>query len=367
MPVRLDNGMLDYLGGLVLFDVPDDGCGVLNVGHLRHVNFVPFGYFPSQILGGSRPNPMIPKNETAHVIRSTQGISPASGVDLLYDYSYLLNDAIFDNYFVSTKMKGAAIGGDLGFLVNRRFKLLNPGMAFDGKNLAEVLLIDGAFNVNSCDRIAWQCILSSARNSHGDAIFPRFYSPRAPDQFPSCDEKMMKNLSEKLVSLARKRGRPFRGIGDFANRTVAPNLSDCGGSGILQTAIDESDLNFGRERIYVNFSKGIPEYDDASASGYLEENLPTIINQGDVLQVTAHFLCARGDTFLVRAFGDCVDANGKTIERAYCEAIVQRVPEYVNGRENVPSDYGDDLSAINNKFGRRYKIILFRWLDDDEI
>ncbi|MDR2738024.1 MAG: hypothetical protein LBB18_03750 [Puniceicoccales bacterium] len=366
VPAKFDGEMLNYLGDLILFDVPDSTCGVLNVGHLRHVNFVPFGYSPSQILGSSRANPMIPLNETSHLI--PQGaLPPESSVNFLYDYSYLLNEVIFDKYFVSTKISGATVGDKLNFLVNRRFKLLNPREIFDGRNLAEILLIDGAFNVNSCSAMAWRCVLSAVKNSDGEVIFPRFYSARTLDQFPSFDGRTVEALAKKLADLIGERGSPFASIGEFANRTISTKLADCSRLGILQSAIDESNINADRGGMYVHFAKGIPDYDDASASGYLGENLPTVVNQGDVLQATAHFLCARGDTFLVRAFGDFLGANGDVAERVYCEAVVQRVPEYVDAAENTPSDPHGTQSTINEKFGRRYKIILFRWLDEDEI
>ncbi|MDR1891362.1 MAG: hypothetical protein LBQ23_04310 [Puniceicoccales bacterium] len=371
-PTGLDRAMVDYLNGLVLFDVPDEVCGILNIGYLRHVNFLPFGYFSSQIFGSSRANPFVPINKTFHENTVASAMWPSHGrVESLYDYSYLLNGAIFDGYFVSTGSRDSGVGDDnLPLLVNKRFKLLKSILLADDENLARVLLIDGPFNVNSKSSIAWQCVLSSAKNDHGDVIFPRFYPEyyeKLLDRMPSFDGQKIKNLSEKLTDLMQKRHRPFFSIGEFVNRTIAENPAQCSRVGVLQQAIDESKMNSAFEDHHINFSKNIPSYDDISASGFLEENLPNVVNQADILQTTSHFLCTRGDTFLVRAVGNHVDATGKVIERAYCEAIVQRFPEYVNGNENVPSDGEGSLSKVNEKFGRRYKIILFRWLDENEI
>ncbi|MDR1528703.1 MAG: hypothetical protein LBS22_03930 [Puniceicoccales bacterium] len=367
-PMGLDRALLDYLNGLVLFDIPDATHGVLNIGHLRHVNFLPFGYFSSQIFGSSRASPFVPMDKTFHENTAVPTTWSSHGkVESLYDYSYLLNGVIFDKYFISTE-RDRATGADNSLsLANKRFKLLENVSLANGENLAQILLIDGPFNVNSRNSIAWQCVLSSAKNDYGDVIFPRFYGEKLLNKMPSFDEGKIKNLSEKLTDLMKKRHKPFFSIGEFVNRTIAEDPVRCSRAGDLQKAIDDSKLNAAFENHCVNFSKNIPFYDDASASGFLEENLPNVINQADILQTTSHFLCTRGDTFLVRAVGHHVDSRGKVVERAYCEAIVQRVPEYVNKDENAPDDAEENLSRINEKFGRRYKIILFRWLDGSEI
>ncbi|MDR2603294.1 MAG: hypothetical protein LBC11_01900 [Puniceicoccales bacterium] len=367
-PMGLDREILNYLDGLVLFDVPDATCGILNIGHLRHINFLPFGYFSSQIFGSSRASPFVPINKTFHENIAASTSWPSQGkVESLYDYSYLLNGTIFDRYFISTE-RGQDTGDDsLPSLANKRFKLAGNVSSTNGENLAQILLIDGPFNVNSTTPIAWQCVLSSAKNEYDDVVFPRFYSEKFPNKMPSFDERKIKNLSEKLTDLMKKRHKPFFSIGEFVNRTIVEDPAQCSREGILQKAIDDSKLNAAFENHYVNFSKNISSYDNTSASGFLEENLPNVVNQADILQTTSHFLCTRGDTFLVRALGNHVDSRGKVIEQAYCEAVVQRVPEYVNKNENAPGDTGENLSKINKKFGRRYKIILFRWLDGGDI
>ena len=77
-------------------------------------------------------------------------------------------------------------------------------------------------------------------------------------------------------------------------------------------------------------------------------------------------LVARSDTFTVRSYGESKDVNGKVLARAWCEAVVQRTPEPV-----VP----DDITGMNPKdpqenqtdFGRRFRIVSFRWLSADEV
>jgi hypothetical protein len=55
--------------------------------------------------------------------------------------------------------------------------------------------------------------------------------------------------------------------------------------------------------------------------------------------------------------------------------VVQRLPDYVDlsaGQDafldtNLISPQPDGLSSINERFGRRFKIVQFRWLDESEI
>ncbi|MDR1595361.1 MAG: hypothetical protein LBR91_00335 [Puniceicoccales bacterium] len=362
---KFDNAMINYLSNLTLFCVPESTHGILNVGYLRHANFSPFGCSPSPILGNSRTNPLIPLNKTMHKNSIIPGIGLNLGqIEFIYDYSYLLNGNLFDGYFVSTAKDGILEDLTLDSLTNKRFRLLRSREQFSNENPAEVLLIDGPFNVNSQDALTWQCVLSSIRNRYGEVVFPRFYSEKMIDQFSGFGNSKIRVLSEKLAKAIGQCPVPFTTIGDFANRRVDVDPANCTVAGILQEAIDESGINSGT---FINFQKNLPAYDDRSASGYLEENLPNVVNQGDILQATSHFLCTRGDTFLVRAFGDHVDKSGKVMERAYCEAVVQRLPEYINSRENTPNDDLDKLSRINKRFGRRYEVILFRWLDENEI
>ena len=52
---------------------------------------------------------------------------------------------------------------------------------------------------------------------------------------------------------------------------------------------------------------------------------------------------------------------------AWCEATVQRVPDYLNPAD--PSDVQDLklASAVNRTFGRQFRITGFRWLSPNEV
>jgi len=74
----------------------------------------------------------------------------------------------------------------------------------------------------------------------------------------------------------------------------------------------------------------------------------------------------RGDTFVIRTYGEAKDSKGKVTARAYAEAVVQRVPEYVDPTDR-PSTHVDSASPANQAFGRRMNIVSFRWLSENEI
>ena len=60
--------------------------------------------------------------------------------------------------------------------------------------------------------------------------------------------------------------------------------------------------------------------------------MPTEINQANILLPLAPRLSARSDTFKIRAYGEVRDADDNIIAQATCEAVVQRLPEYVDPR-----------------------------------
>ncbi|MEK7952532.1 hypothetical protein [Luteolibacter soli] len=101
--------------------------------------------------------------------------------------------------------------------------------------------------------------------------------------------------------------------------------------------------------------------------GFRSTGIPGWITQADLLQVIGPSLSARSDTFRIRAYGESLDPEtGNPAAKAWCEAVVQRLPEYLDSA-NVPTDRGTALTAINQKFGRRFQVVSFRWLSPNEI
>ncbi len=74
-------------------------------------------------------------------------------------------------------------------------------------------------------------------------------------------------------------------------------------------------------------------------AGYLFQGAPGFITQGDLLAMIGPALSARGDTFLIRAYGDAVDpSTGMPLATARLEAVVQRTIEPVHPSTGAPAD-----------------------------
>ena len=91
------------------------------------------------------------------------------------------------------------------------------------------------------------------------------------------------------------------------------------------------------------------------------------LTSADVMTALAPLLFARSDTFLIRTYGDAVNAlTGEVEARTWAEALVQRVPAWVDpsqSEETAPAA----LNETNARFGRRFRIVAFRWLGAAEI
>ena len=97
--------------------------------------------------------------------------------------------------------------------------------------------------------------------------------------------------------------------------------------------------------------------------------MPGWVRQADILRPIAPILSARDDTFTIRAYGDSREGRTKIIARAWCEVVVQRKADYVDPADPaaVAPFSAKMTSAANKRFGRRYDIVSFRWLDEKEM
>ncbi len=89
--------------------------------------------------------------------------------------------------------------------------------------------------------------------------------------------------------------------------------------------------------------------------------------QGDVLQSLAPILQVRSDYFRIRTCGETLDASGKVVARAWCEAYVQRTSDYSAPQDPSYRNPTELLSTTNKTFGRHYEIVSFRWLSNAEV
>ena len=259
--------------------------------------------------------------------------------------------------------------------------------------VAARLSLEGGFNVNSTSVDAWKALLSSTLGvSVGDSnevIFPRHLAPTGAttENGGVTEDSLAGNrqlsdtdveaFAEQIVSEVKKRA-PFFGLSDFVNRRLIDDV-DLARAGPIEVALTKAGINSsfesgvlsieGRDDGIGSFSHhGISDaarLDHRLKPATKAWGLPGHLTQGDVLGVIGSSLTARGDTFKIRTYGESRDVNGKVLARAWCEATVQRTPEPMS-----PDQHGinpEPVTGSDVDFGRRFKIVGFRWLSGGEV
>jgi hypothetical protein len=244
--------------------------------------------------------------------------------------------------------------------------------------IAAHLGVDGAFNINSTDVEAWVSVLSGL---HGEAFsveggvaapgdrtaVPRFRYPFGnPDDnwngFRTLDDSEIRELAENLVEQIRKRG-PFLSLAEFVNRRAED--SELGKHGAIQAAIEAGALNETAKQ--AKFSTA--NYPSEARTNIIDDTgvgIPGYLTQADVLQSLAPVITCRSDTFTIRGYGEARDAAGNVLARSWCEAVVQRMPGFVDSTD-PPETAISSLSPTNQSFGRRFDIISFRRIPNSEL
>lgn len=371
----------------------------------------------SKAIGNSYASPFIAPGQIYQNFSS-----PSGGTD----HSWMVNNALWDSWFLSGIVDGRGLGGNpfqtdgrspraqfsdlannTGLLRNRRFvfypfrspdtalselftgDLLKPSAIND---LSRYLLIDGAFNVNSTSQLAWKALLSSLRDQElivNGGTRKKFGNPYgtlgyAQDDTSTNDWTGLRDLTEPdidalagaIVTEVKARG-PFLNLGDFVNRR--PNGSSSEQAvGALQAAIDKSGLN--NRFTGAGRSAGAADFGTLSgANAISSESAPARaagsaghLTQARLLTALGPQITVRSDTFLIRTYGDVRDASNNILAKAWCEAVVQRVPDYVDPTDSPEAAEGwpaptNKLTTANALFGRRIEIRSFRWLSADEI
>lgn len=391
---------------LILFHVPREP--LQSLGELQHLNFAKDSHTPTYQVGHSFPNPFLPP----HSVESTT-------TDPHYvDMPWLLNTALWDNYFFSTLEQNS--DGSY-FLRNPRLQAIqpldsiDPHTISDPQRIAEFLWIDGQFNVNSTSVEAWKAVLMGnsgmdvpyddiADNQSGllsiseneQAPILRNTHPSGPEYIDGeSDEHVFwrgfrklthdeaDRLAKAIVEEIRMRG-PFLSLADFVNRKLTADSSELplAARGAIQAAIEKVAINPPGESDQVlsgalppsAYTGGFPESVVSSEHGISGSRIavgPGAITQGDILSKIGSYINVRSDSFIIRAYGDAIDplrSPEAVIARAWCEAIVQRRYEYVdtsNPANMEPED--SNFSNLNSKLGRRFEVISFRWLSEDEL
>ncbi|MFM7182025.1 MAG: hypothetical protein ACKO2G_11255, partial [Verrucomicrobiales bacterium] len=278
-------------------------------------------------------------------------------------------------------------------------KLLTAGKpAADAyRKLASHLLVDGAFNINSTSVTAWKAILGSLRghdavtrdrNSTNPSLVAASSGntpvnglivangplaqpsgdPAERDQwigFRSLSDQEIDKLATALVEEIRLRG-PFLSLSDFINRRPGTD-DDLARQGTLQAAIEKADINGALDKGSRALGAIAGAVFPKSGEGSRASGVPGYITQADLLTPLGPALQARSDTFIIRAYGSTTDRTGKALARAWCEATVQRVPDYLSSADKPEVRSADLTSAVNRAFGRQFRVVSFRWLNSDDI
>lgn len=304
------------------------------------------------------------------------------------DFVHRLNAALWDRYFFSTLPPDGALPDNRRLVVFRREGAPPPTAGLHGGATAAAhLLVDGAFNVNSTSVEAWQAVLASLNGQRfavadpatgmAGAVVAGNAFPRAANAWGGADDGWcgyrqltdagLHTVAAALVEQIRARG-PFRSLAEFVNRPLQAPTEDARLRGVLQAALDES----ANPPPSLTPAGALPAAADpllpwpAASRGHRATLAPGWLSQADVLGVLGPVLAVRSDTFLIRAYGDAVDpATGTITARAWCEAVVQRVPDYVDPTDAPEAVAG--LSVVNTTYGRRFRIVGFRWLTPDEV
>jgi hypothetical protein len=376
----------------------------------------------SHAIGNSMAPPMIAPDKT-------QGTLP--GGRPLADHSYLANLALWDDWFLSgvAPLRSDTFGAtkDHKTVANDFFSgksklpvvrylpdtdgqtpssvvnsFFSGSMSNDNgiRNLASHLRVDGMFNVNSTSVEAWKAMLGSLKGrpivvrslTGQETIAPAstnvpvvgLTNPRDliadgsgnidlkdPSQWVGrreLTEDEIDQLAVALVKEVRKRG-PFLSLADFVNRRVGTN-KELARSGAVQSALDSDQVSI--NRAFVSGTRAVADganrfvFPDAE-KGARSYGIPGIVKQADILTPIAPVLSVRSDSFIIRAYGEAVDAGGKVTARAWCEAVVERDRNFVDPTDKPETLLTSLASKVNKDFGRRYDLVSFRWLSPADV
>ena len=283
------------------------------------------------------------------------------------------------------------------------------------ETIASKLVVDGMFNINSVSVEAWKAILRQSRDIQvpylaadgstkvGNAA--SFSYPRtsiAGDQgsdsgskasgslFPAAaefaghrvlTEEQTDELATQIVTEIKKRG-PFLSLSEFVNRQLTTD-NELAIASTIQKALDNlADLGSSPKNLYAAIQAiapnitskppGEPDYKFPKAAlGSSAFGVPGWVRQADILKPLAPILSARDDTFIIRGYGDSREKGNpmKVVARAWCEVVVQRQADYLDPSDppGVAPFSALMKSNINKRFGHRYEIVSFRWLNEKEI
>ncbi len=399
---------------------------------------------PGVGIGNSFADPCIPADDVykLHTTKHSTELMPYNkGIfGDYFDHGLLINDALWDRWFCSSisdmplqngkKKEAKAVLED--FLEGKeelpvaRYKKANAAisnsdvvariMEGDGwKRIAQYLMVDGGFNVNSTSEEAWAAVLQGLakrklvtnvnsklslveeNKSSEQVLFSRFMVSTTDKSVDSLggysmllgsgsfrkqsgmtsawgevrmlEPEQIRELAKQMVKQVRERG-PFLNMSDFINRRLESGSTNSL-KGALQAAIDATDINADFQEVQAaRGNQGSLFVHPEAEEGSIYTAAPGYLIQSDVLASLGNILTVRDDTFTVRAYGCVKSASSAILAQAWCEAVVQRTMDYVDPSNNPEdAEYEADgtrakgFSKTNKVLGRRFRIVSFKWLD----
>lgn len=337
-------------------------------------------------------------------------------------------NALFDQTFFSgiefTATQPLVENGEA--LPNLRLKTINASTSLQniktaGGDSAQYFLTQGAFNINSLSVPAWSAILAGidfkdwqfsnldgAINGYGENATNlgevQFSIPTYTDdllgfhtRFPQSMQEtyqlgVPRNVNEPKTEYYRRGTKSLEidpnGDGDFsdsqsdllAERVVArikaviqaqgrPFFSIEEFLGVQAGFHDPLDISMTPRELSI-LEKAIADLAEAGSSINLDDagnvifyHAPGFLSQADLLHSLGPVLQNRSDTFTIRVYGDTRNPINQSVSAvAYCEARIQRFPDTVNENDNITLP-----DSLNFPLGRRFRVLSFKWLNQNEI
>lgn len=403
---------------LAFFEMPRSPT--LSLGSFQHCDISYTAFGPAAQIGNSWASLYLPATGAAELVRtSPPGASITPGI-AIYDHAYLANEVLFDGYFLSgaaprfgsrrslnggspavydadqisestttaqvleaffdnpvtNPLRNPRMKPYTGSLTREqvRERLAGPARA---ARLASHLMVEGGFNINSTSEEAWTAVLASLRgaspasaNMTAQSRFRHIATGNSAlirenddwSGFRTLSDEDVRTLATNLVAQVRERG-PFLSLGEFVNRRVSTDR-DFNTSGALHAAIDASGLNNARK--YTRFDTTNFPHGGNMRNPNTGIGTPGWLTQADILHGLAPYITPRSDTFIIRSQGEARDAAGRVTATVMLEALVQRVPKWVDPADDSATPVADLSSTTNQRHGRRFDVISIRELRFDQ-
>ena len=321
---------------------------------------------------------------------------------------------LFDRFFFSG-LSDHSLPGGLGarqplpntrLLVFRENEDDRANEASPGGRVGETgrhYLIDGAFNVNSTSSLAWESVLGGIQLPEWEFIDldESLGAPHLEEGMPKTLRTDLNGAFFRFSQSAQETYETGPHTSLDADQEPATEYYRIGVRPLLDASGVEEDSKLrqlaaavarnverriARAGPYRSLAKflgpdsGLPHAEDPDRfSSVLEAAIASVpaintvdgkeihqlasrfLTQADVMTALAPVAAVRSDTFLIRSFGDSINpVTGETEGRAWCQAVVQRLPTLVSAEDSV-------LQTASDGLGRRFEIVEFRWLDHSDI